>query len=206
MSRISKFGNFCSQLYIFLAISAIALAEEDETVKDLIADSEAVASVELLKTAADSSGSASGDYVPPSKRPPRGWNPQQISQQNNWTPPPNSWTPPQNSWTPPQNAWTPPQSTWTPPQNTWTPPENTWKPPENVWNPPQNTWTPPQNTWNPPNYVPQNPWGQQGANQPGVQHDAPTNSWTVPPQASTTPVAVIKNEQYYGDNGSYKYE
>ncbi|XP_063540021.1 adhesive plaque matrix protein-like [Cydia strobilella] len=170
-------------LLAFLAILAISYADE-EGPASLIEDSEAVASVELLKTEADTN--AASNYVPPSQRPPRGWNAPQISQQNNWTPPANNyWNQNQNpvgQW-PSPDAWKPDGSAWN--QNQWTT---------------QPTWTAAP-SWSPPSYVP----GWQNPSKPPVQHDQPTNLWTVP-QQSATPVEVIKNDQYYGDNGSYKYE
>lgn len=43
---------------------------------------------------------------------------------------------------------------------------------------------------------------------PQVQNDYGDNSMSAPQQApvTTTPVPVIKNEYYMGDNGDYKYE
>ncbi|XP_063382842.1 adhesive plaque matrix protein-like [Cydia fagiglandana] len=175
-------------LLAFLAILAISYADE-ESPASLIEDSEAVASVELLKTEADTK--AASNYVAPSQRPPKGWNAPQIGQQNNWNQP-QSWTPP------PNNYWNQNQNQ----VGQWPSPD-AWKPDGNTWN--QNQWTTPPTwtaapSWSPPSYVP----GWQNPSKP-VQQDQPTNSWTVP-QQTTTPVAVIKNDQYYGDNGSYKYE
>lgn len=107
------------------------------------------------------------------------------------------------------NSYVPPSqrpSQWTQPQNTWNQPQNTWNQPQNNWNQPQNTWNPPQNTWNPPQEV--------KPATTGPQHDyvPPQNtypSWSTPHyhhSTTTTPIPVIKNEQYFGDNGSYKYE
>ncbi|KAJ8714570.1 hypothetical protein PYW07_002795 [Mythimna separata] len=81
-----------------------------------------------------------------------------------------------------------------------------------------NSYVPPSQRpphWNAPNYVPQNTWQppkpiqavQTGV--PGnVQADYP-QYWPSPvthPPTTTTPIPVIKNEQYFGDNGYYKYE
>ncbi|XP_028037729.1 adhesive plaque matrix protein-like isoform X1 [Bombyx mandarina] len=79
----------------------------------------------------------------------------------------------------PQNTWNAPPKP-IQPINTY--PQNNYAPPQNSYYP-QNTYAPPQNTYRP--------------------------TWSTPSyqtSTTTTPVPVIKNEMYYGDNGSYKYE
>ncbi|XP_026325949.1 probable serine/threonine-protein kinase clkA isoform X2 [Hyposmocoma kahamanoa] len=95
---------------------------------------------------------------------------------------------PQNP-TPPQNNYNPPQNNYNPPQNNYNPPQNNYIPPQNNYNPPQNNYNPPQN-----NYNPQNPTAPQN-------DYYPQNTWT-----TTTPNSVIKNDLFFGDNGSYRYE
>ena len=81
-----------------------------------------------------------------------------------------------------------------------------------------NSYVPPSQRppkWESPNYVPpQNNWQAPKPVQP-VHTGVPANvqndyyQWSSPvshPPTTTTPVSVIKNEQYYGDNGYYKYE
>lgn len=87
-----------------------------------------------------------------------------------------------------------------------------------------NSYVPPSQRpphWNAPNYVPpQNSWQPPKPIQP-VQTGLPANvqsdnydhhhhhHWSTPvyhPTTTPTPVSVIKNDQYYGENGHYKYE
>lgn len=77
-----------------------------------------------------------------------------------------------------------------------------------------NSYVPPSQRppkWESPNYVPpQNTWQPPKPIQP-VQTGVPANVQSdyypaYQPPSTTTPVAVIKNEQYYGENGHYKYE
>ncbi|KAJ8718492.1 hypothetical protein PYW08_002729 [Mythimna loreyi] len=70
--------------------------------------------------------------------------------------------------------------------------------------------------WTQPGYVPQNTWqppkpiqSVQTGVPANVQADYYPSNWGTPvthPPTTTTPVPVILNEQFYGDNGYYKYE
>ncbi|CAG4943940.1 unnamed protein product [Parnassius apollo] len=106
----------------------------------------------------------------------------QPSGSNNYVPSSPSYVPIQND--PPQNTWNKPQNTWNKPQNNYVPPQNNYVPPQNNYVPPQNNWNNNNNNWN--------NWNNQ-------QPQSPATS-------PTTSVPVIKNEQSFGDNGSYKYE
>ncbi|XP_047028876.1 calcium-binding protein P-like [Helicoverpa zea] len=95
--------------------------------------------------------------------------------------------------------------------NSYVPPSQ--RPPQ--WNAP-NYVQPPQNTWLPPKepVKPIQPvfTGVSPGVPAGVQNDyysGHNQQWSTPvyhPPTTTTPVPVIKNEQYFGDNGYYKYE
>ncbi|KAJ2949721.1 hypothetical protein O0L34_g15653 [Tuta absoluta] len=155
------------------------------------------------------------NYIPntPVQNP---WNNQGNVPQNNYVPTPIQ--PPQNSYVPsqPNNPGVqsdyqqpaPPSNYYpTAPQNNYpqnTVPQNTY--PQN--NVPQNTY--PQNTA-PQNNVPQNTYPQNTVPQNTVPQNtyypqAPQNDAQQKPQNDWYYPAVIKNEQYFGDNGNYNYE
>ncbi|KAI5651432.1 insect cuticle protein domain-containing protein [Phthorimaea operculella] len=154
------------------------------------------------------------NYIPntPAQNP---WNNQANVPQNNYIPTPVQ--PPQNNYVPnqpnnpgvqsDQQQAVPPSNYYpTVPQNNYpqnTVPQNNY--PQNT--NPQNTYpqnTVPQNTY-PQNTVPQNNVPQNNVPQntyypqtPQNEQQKPQNDWYYP--------AVIKNDQYFGDNGNYNYE
>ncbi|CAH0399469.1 unnamed protein product [Chilo suppressalis] len=186
--------------YIIATLAVIAFAENID--ESEIADSEAAATVELLKESRESLEPAASAY-----------NYVQYPQQNavnavastnnayaqakyyappsnSYVPPTNNYVPPTNNYVPPSNNYVPPSNNYVPPSNNYVPPSNNYVPPQNTYVPPQNTYVPPQNTYVPPqNYYPSSTW-------------APAATYPT----TTTPSPVIKNELVYGDNGSYKYE
>lgn len=158
---------------------AVSVAEtsDQKAYDDLVA----METMELKKESSDLTPEASVySYVPPSQRPPYyNYVPSQT-----WTPPKIDNIQPINTHVPSIKPIYPPNE----PANVPYGPPVTASPP---YVPPvQSDYVPPQN-----NYYPQNTW-----NNP---------HWTTPHYpiyTTTTPVSVIKNEQYFGDNGSYRYE
>ncbi|XP_028176267.1 endocuticle structural glycoprotein SgAbd-1-like [Ostrinia furnacalis] len=170
------------KLFCILAVVlAIACAEESETNKG-IEDQEALASVELLKTSQETLQEAASSY---------NYNQNSWDNAKYYKPPQNNnyYVPPSNNYVPPSNNYVPPSNNYVPPSNNYVPPSNNYVPPSNNYVPPSNNYVPPSN-----NYYP--------------SHNYPSSTWapTYAPSSTTTPIPVIKNEQSYGDNGSYKYE
>ncbi|XP_053612148.1 uncharacterized protein LOC128676181 [Plodia interpunctella] len=219
-------------LYVLAAFLALSLGEDTD--QQEIEDSEAVATVELLKTSPDVLQTAASSYnyypnenskyvelknsvpyYPPN--PNNNYNQQNYPNLNNNYPnqnnyyPENSYTtqkpyaPPQNDYIPPNNNYIPPNNNYVPPNNNYVPPNNNYVPPNNNYVPPNNNYVPPNNNYVPPNnnYVPPN-----NNYVPPVNDYVPPNNGWYPPASptSTTPSSVIKNDVFFGSNGSYKYE
>ncbi|KPI99671.1 Endocuticle structural glycoprotein SgAbd-1 [Papilio xuthus] len=160
-------------------------------------------------------------YVPPSQTPQRPWNPspsnyipsQSTPTQNFGNYVPTSTPIPVSNYVPSQSTVNiPTSSNYIPPTQSYYPVQN--DPPQNTWNQnqqqgnhgrPQNNYVSPQNSWNNNNWQ-NNNWNQQQQPQQPQRPQQPQPVPTTTTTSSTPTVAVIKNEQSYGENGSYKYE
>ncbi|CAH0758072.1 unnamed protein product [Diatraea saccharalis] len=195
-------------LFIIVSLAVIAFAENIEERE--IDDTEAAATIELLRTPKESLETAASAYNylqdVNSFNSQRNYFPQNTltpdtnknsAQYKYYAPPSSNYVPPSNNYVPPSNNYVPPTNNYVPPSNNYVPPTNNYVPPSNNYVPPSNNYVPPNNNYVPPqnNYVP-------------PQNYYPSSTWTPPANipSTTTPTSVIKNELSYGDNGSYKYE